>query len=214
MVIHPAAGPTDARWSVELQSPSIRYGFSVVSVAVALGVGLACQYYGFRAAELQLFNLAIVVATWYAGAGPSVLAVVLSAACFAYFFAEPIYSFEISPEEIPSLLLFTAWAALIARFVAIRRSIEEELRQARDRFQIEAEERAQQANLLNLTFDAILVRDMTAVITYWNRGAEELYGWTPQQAIGKRSHELFRTTFPAPLVDIEAELERTGRWEG
>jgi PAS domain S-box-containing protein len=55
---------------------------------------------------------------------------------------------------------------------------------------------------------------MNAVITHWNRGAEELYGWTPKQAIGKRSHELFRTVFPAPLVDIDAELLRTGRWEG
>ena len=73
---------------------------------------------------------------------------------------------------------------------------------------------SQQASLLDLTYDAILVRDMNAVITYWNRGAEELYGWSPQQAIGKRSHELFQTIFPAPLVDIEAELLRTGRWEG
>ncbi len=75
-------------------------------------------------------------------------------------------------------------------------------------------ELAKQASLLNLTYDAILVRDMNAVITYWNRGAEELYGWSPHQAIGKRSHELFRAVLPAPLVDIEAELLRTGRWEG
>jgi PAS domain S-box-containing protein len=85
---------------------------------------------------------------------------------------------------------------------------------AENKLQIETEERARQANLLDLTYDAILVRDMNAVITYWNRGAEQLYGWSPQQAIGKRSHELFRTVFPAPLVDIEAELLRTGRWEG
>jgi PAS domain S-box-containing protein len=41
-----------------------------------------------------------------------------------------------------------------------------------------------------------------------------LYGWTPEQAIGKSSHELLRTVFPSPLDDIQAEFLSTGRWEG
>jgi PAS domain S-box-containing protein len=41
-----------------------------------------------------------------------------------------------------------------------------------------------------------------------------LYGWTAQEAVGKRSHDLLRTVFPAPLDDISAELLRAGRWEG
>src|SRR5262249_20861317 len=52
------------------------------------------------------------------------------------------------------------------------------------------------------------------LITYWNRGAQDLYGYTPQQAIGKRSHELLRTVFPVSLDVIIAELQRTGHWEG
>ena len=69
-----------ARWNLELHrgGPPIRYSFSVVCVAVALGAALALQYYGFRTVELPAFDLAIVVVTWYAGVGPSVLAVVLS----------------------------------------------------------------------------------------------------------------------------------------
>jgi PAS domain S-box-containing protein len=55
---------------------------------------------------------------------------------------------------------------------------------------------------------------MSDSIRYWNRGAEELYGWTPEQAIGKSSHELLRTVFPSPLDDIQAEFLQTGRWEG
>ena len=71
----------------------------------------------------------------------------------------------------------------------------------------------EQASLLNLTRDSIFVRGMDDVITYWNRGAEELYGWTAEQAVGKVSHQLTQTVFPAPIDEIRAELLRTGRWE-
>jgi PAS domain S-box-containing protein len=73
---------------------------------------------------------------------------------------------------------------------------------------------SERSSLLNLTHDTIFVRDMSDSIRYWNRGAEELYGWTPEQAIGKSSHELLWTVFPSPLDDIQAEFLRTGRWEG
>jgi PAS domain S-box-containing protein len=72
----------------------------------------------------------------------------------------------------------------------------------------------EQARLLDLTHDTVFVRDMRDVITYWNRGAEALYGWRRDEAVGQISHQLTRTIFPAPLDEINAELLRTGRWEG
>ena len=60
----------------------------------------------------------------------------------------------------------------------------------------------EQASLLNLTHDSIFVRrNMNDVITYWNRGAEELYGWTVEEVVGKRltTHQLLKTVFPEPL---------------
>src|ERR1700729_4051998 len=71
-----------------------------------------------------------------------------------------------------------------------------------------------QASLLNQTHDSIFVRDMNDIITYWNRGAQERYGWRAEEAIGKSSHELLRTIFPTPFDEIRLELLRTGRWEG
>ena len=56
-----------------------------------------------------------------------------------------------------------------------------------------------QASLVDLTHDTVFARDMGDVITYWNRGAEEQYGWSREEAIGRVSHELLRTVFPAPL---------------
>src|ERR1700756_1326330 len=133
MTIHLAEGSTGvamrrslARWSLEMQGGGapIRYGFSVVCVVIALGVTLAFQYYTVRHVELPLFVLAIVVTTWYAGVGPSALAVVLSASCYNYFFSEPLYSFEISNEDLSSFVLFTLSASIVAWFVAFRRRIE------------------------------------------------------------------------------------------
>jgi PAS domain S-box-containing protein len=72
----------------------------------------------------------------------------------------------------------------------------------------------EQANLLDLTHDTVFSRGMDDAITYWNRGAEELYGWTREEAVGKVSHQIMTTIFPAPLEEINAELLRTGRWEG
>jgi PAS domain S-box-containing protein len=72
----------------------------------------------------------------------------------------------------------------------------------------------EQANLLNLTHDAIFVRDMNGTVKYWNRGAEELYGWPAEQAVGSVVLELLKTIFQVPLEQIEEEVIGAGRWEG
>jgi signal transduction histidine kinase len=133
-----------AYWNQEFQrihSPILRYGFSVVSVAVALGVALALQRYQFRDVDLPVLTVAIAFTTWYAGAGPSVLAVLLSSICFDYFFTEPLYSLDISSRDLPYFFIFVAWAAIVASFSAVRRRIEDNLRQTRDSLEVELEQR-------------------------------------------------------------------------
>ena len=73
----------------------------------------------------------------------------------------------------------------------------------------------ERAALLDLTHDSIVARRFDDdVITYWSRGAEELYGWPRADAVGSVGSELGRTTVPLPLEEIKAELLRVGRWEG
>jgi PAS domain S-box-containing protein len=191
-----------------------RYGLAVLSVSVALGGSILLERLHFRNVADPLFLFAIAIAAWYAGTGPAILAVVLSGLADSYFFIEPIYSIYITREDLPHFAIFLLFASLLTGFAAVRRRVEAELLQVRDDLQVEVAVRTQQASLLNLTHDSIFVRDMDFVITFWNRGAQELYGWTAENAIGKHSHELLQTVFPAPHEDIHAELLRTGRWEG
>ena len=72
----------------------------------------------------------------------------------------------------------------------------------------------EQAGLLDLTQDAVFSRDADDRIEFWNRGAEDLYGWHRTEAVGRVAHELLETSFPIPHAEIEAELRRTGRWAG
>jgi signal transduction histidine kinase len=135
---------TLAYWNHEfqrLQAPILRYGFAVVSVAIGLGLALVLQYYGFRDVALPVLTVAIAFTTWYAGAGPSAMAVLLSAACFDYLFTEPLYSFAISARDLPYFFIFLAWAAIVASFSAVRRRIEQGLRETRDHLQVEVEQR-------------------------------------------------------------------------
>jgi PAS domain S-box-containing protein len=70
----------------------------------------------------------------------------------------------------------------------------------------------EQAALLDLAHDAILVRNRG--ITYWSRGAEELYGWSAEEVVGKVANELLQTEFPESPEAIEAALQNTRQWEG
>ena len=66
-----------------------------------------------------------------------------------------------------------------------------------------------------MTHDSIVARRFDDdVITYWSRGAEELYGWQRAEAVGRIGSELRKTAVPVPLDQIKAELLRVGRWEG
>ncbi len=69
----------------------------------------------------------------------------------------------------------------------------------------------EQANMLNQASDAIIVRDMQDRIHFWNKGAERLYGWSQEEAIGRSTLDLF---VRERQVDAEHELLAKGEWSG
>jgi PAS domain S-box-containing protein len=91
-------------------------------------------------------------------------------------------------------------ASKIARDITARKRAEEALRR--------------QANLLEQTHDAIIVWEFPRTIVFWNRSAEQLYGFSREDAIGHDCHELLRAEHPLPRLVLEATLEREGEWTG
>jgi PAS domain S-box-containing protein len=91
-------------------------------------------------------------------------------------------------------------ASKVARDITERKEIEQAL--------------TERARLLDLSSDAIMVRDGADRVTYWNQSACDLYGYSREEAMGHVTHELFRTEFPEPLEHIIEQLHSDGRWTG
>ena len=93
------------------------------------------------------------------------------------------------------------------------RDMSEQQRVERERLQ-QAEHIRLQAGLIDLAHDAILIRDALSRVMFWNKGAEELYGWSSQEALGRITHSLLKTHFPSSRADIDAHLAEHRCWEG
>jgi len=86
--------------------------------------------------------------------------------------------------------------------------------------QLELDERKQaeqtireQAALLDISTDAILVCDLDCRILYWNQGAEHLYGWQAEEALGQQANELL-SRCPSTLVELKHTVLEQGTWHG
>ena len=92
------------------------------------------------------------------------------------------------------------------QYVAIRNDITERKR---------AEEQIrEQAALLDQAQDAILVRDLDQNILFWNKGAEKIYGWSAEEALGKNARDLLFKESPAQLDLAAKAVIQNGKWQG
>ena len=195
-----------------------------VGVLVAIiAAGIRLHFLGILESRVTFvtFFPAVAIAALYGGLGPGLLATVVSAALVDYFLMAPVGSFAIANiVDTISLVVFLASGTLISylaelhnRAQARAHKAEEQSRLAAERKQAEATLQ-RQAELLHLSFDAIIVWRLGGAIETWNKGAEELYRYSQEEAVGQVTHDLLKTIHPEPWHQIEARLRELKFWEG
>ena len=107
------------------------YGIAVLSVAAALNISRWPALH-LQDAPVSLFLCAVILSAWFGGVGPGLLATILSALAFYYYFLPPMYSMDAKPGEIPRLVIFMVSALFVGSLTAAQRSAMESLRRARD----------------------------------------------------------------------------------
>ena len=185
-----------------------RYGFALILVLAATEVRLAFNpVLGVEAPHMP-FNLAVIIAAWFGGRGPGLVAVALSALSVDWFFLEPLHSPVIASREgIWGFALFAITTSLIALLVGSFR----ELLAARAKAE---ESLRRHAQLIDLAHDAIITTDSDRRIITWNKGAEQMYGWNASEAVGKVLYELLQTSGPISTAEIDATLHGRRQWDG
>ena len=71
-----------------------------------------------------------------------------------------------------------------------------------------------QTDMLEQTHDAVFMWKLGGEIIYWNQGAERLYGWSKEEALGRISNELLKTIHPFTSEELDRRLRSEGHWEG
>ena len=181
-------------WKSWMRSSASAFGFPSIALVLSLSIR------SFNLYPFALFYAAVSAVTWIDGMWWGLLALALSLASADYFLVAPFGDFSLGLHRFIGLVLIGFVQLFISWLIGNQKQAANALRD--------------QASLLDLSHDCILVRDIGGQIQFWNHGAEEVYGFSRHEADGRISHELLQTVFPRPLAEIEAELLRNGRWEG
>jgi PAS domain S-box-containing protein len=147
----------------------------------------------------------VVVCCWFSGVGPALLMPLTVWVVSRFPFDAPVQSLLPSAQELLTFLgltMLTGAVGLAGQF----------------RYRLKTATRHHDARLREqrraLSAARIIFRDVEGRITTWTMGAEQLYGWTSDEAAGCLIHDLLRTEFPVPLDTIREELLREGQWRG
>lgn len=212
-----------------LNRSTSRYAMGILAAVVALGLRKLLNPVLGTQNPYHTLWLAVVFSSWYCGIGPSIATVLVGALGAWYWLLAPINSWRFqNAQEIYGMIGFVLFSAVIISLgESTRRSIEKrrDAETALTNVQMELEHRVwertaalerttaevvEKAALLDLANDAIFVKNAAGRISYWNQGAERLYGWTMNEAIGHAPAELLKSEYPVPLSEIESQND----WEG
>ncbi len=197
-------------------------GLAILTVAIFLVYRLPPPRNIYLGAALTFGLFMLILAAAWMGYGPGVMIAALTCFAVPYIASVPNRGTRASAVQF---VVLSAIGLLVSRVSQITRrhaaelrlvaaDLEGRVRQRTEEAVASASAVQEQAQLLELAHDAILSLDIDGTIRYWNRRAEEMYGWSKAEAIGMISHELLQTVFPEPLPGIVNALTSAGHWEG
>jgi PAS domain S-box-containing protein len=184
----------------------VRYGFAILTVAVALLVTLAARHFGL-ANRSAAFLAAILLTGWYAGNGPMLVAMALSTFVFDFCFLPPLYTLGLTWGADPYLLWFLLFAVLAAWFSASRRRSAALLEQARSELEGRvaartADLRRSEAYLVNgqeLSHVGSWARRVSTGEGYWSDETYRIFGLDPRA--------------PAPSLEQMRQIVHPDDWD-
>jgi len=187
-------------------STSRRNRWLAYSVAFAAPTGImlvmwASENHTFMTPLYPFFTLAIMSSALLGGLYPGLLSYGLSVFYTDFLILQPHYSLSIAdPKERLRFAAFAVVGIAVCALVANLRKLHEQYRR--------------EAELIKVSFDAIIVWRLHGVIESWNLGAEQLYGYSESEASGRVTHDLLKSIHPKPWPQIEPEFRVNRRWEG
>jgi PAS domain S-box-containing protein len=221
------------RW---IPGPLRSYAISIFALTVAtaaaypLAHGLPRGSRGLPGLIITISYLVVLLGSSWLGYGAGILTWTL--VTFALPRLLGTTQRQLTPDLILRFGLLLLVSVLISALAASQRRREAELIAAADELERRVAERTQeamraaeearesaeslreQAQLLDMAHDGILSLDWNGTVRFWNRGAERMYGWTREEALGRTSRDLLKSEFPEPLEGIEDKVATAGYWEG
>jgi PAS domain-containing protein len=184
-----------AKFRSSFKRPFVRYlaGIGAVGLALffreTLTAGLGPDF-----PEYLLFYPTVMIVALLAGFWPALVSIVVASAMIFVFWFIPGRPalLHIGTSNFVGLVLFMVVCGFLTVVAELyRRSRQKAAAYDRELAQRQTQEALrQQAELLKLSFDAIIVRRIGGGIESWNRGAEELYGYSEEEAEGRSFHDL------------------------
>jgi two-component system, cell cycle sensor histidine kinase and response regulator CckA len=202
-----------------LKRPAVRYLAGIVAVGLAFLVRETLSFWtGPDFPEYLVFYPTVMIVALLAGIWPALCAIATAAVIISLYWILPTHGPFAAPSagSFVGLGLFAVVCAFLSLIAELyRRSRQKAAAYDKEQALREGQEALrQQAELLKLSFDAIIVWQTNGRIESWNRGAEELYGFAESEATNRLIHELLHAEDVPAKLDFEALVRAGGQWEG
>lgn len=160
----------------------LRYGGAVLAVVLATGLRALLDPILEDRAPLPAFYLAVLLAAWYGGIGPSIVALVLGIVAADYYFVPPRDAFfAYQPEHLTELALY---AGVGVGFAILSGALQELRRRAQARSEELAAIEERTRAIVEHVIDGIITIDAKGIVQSFNPAAEKVFGYRADEVIG------------------------------